>query len=486
MRLTMIQFWQAVRASYWFVPSIMTALAIALGALMVWLDSGPLANLFDGVAWYQQSKPAGAREVLSAIASSAITVAGVAFSITIVAISFAANQYGPRILTNFMSDRGNQVTLGTFISTFVYCIVVLRTIYSGDTDFVPQLAIVVALLLAFASTAMLIFFIHHVPHSIHVNTVLAGVGRQLVHSIEKRFPACIGDPPEQSDKDRSHFAQIAESHFASAGDWKEIDCLSNGYLQAVDKERILSIATDHDLVVRMERSPGEFLYRGQVLFRVSPADRVSDEVRDELRGSWSVGNSRTPSQDQMFLIDELVEIAARALSTGVNDPYTAITCVDWLTAGAAEIARRREPSPYRLDDDGNLRVVAPSSSFALHIARGFGRLRPYAAKDVNAAAHVLSQCAILAYDCESQEQVEVLATEAEQLIGLATEANRGASLERINLEAASARAAFSHKISSIKGNAFDVVEVDTSSKTFVHRPTREANRRAATAEDLTR
>ena len=486
MRLTMIQFWQAVRASYWFVPSVMVALSIALGALMVWLDSGPFANLFDDVAWYQQSKPAGAREVLSAIASSAITVAGVAFSITIVAISFAANQYGPRILTNFMSDRGNQFTLGTFISTFVYCIVVLRTIYSGDTDFVPQLAIVVALLLAFASTAMLIYFIHHVPRSIHVNTVLAGIGRQLVHSIEKRFPACIGDPPEQSEKDRTHFAKVAEASFASAGDWKEIDCRANGYLQAVDHESILSVAVDRDLVIRMERSPGEFLYRGQVLFRASPADRVDEDVCDELRGTWSVGSNRTPSQDQMFLIDELVEIAARALSTGVNDPYTAITCVDWLTAGAAELTKRREPAPYRLDDEGKLRVVAPSSSFALHIARGFGRLRPYAAKDVNAAAHILSQFSILASDCKSQEQVEVLATEAEQLIGLARDSNRGASLERIELEATSARAAFGRRISELMGTQSDVVEVDTSSKTFVHRPTRAANRRVATTEDLTR
>jgi uncharacterized membrane protein len=124
--LTALDFTRSIRASYWFVPSAMLVAAIGLGALMVWLDAGPAATLLDGVSWYQKSKPEGAREVLSTIAGSMITVAGVVFSITIVAISFAANQYGPRILTNFMGDRGNQVTLGTFVATFTYSVVVLR------------------------------------------------------------------------------------------------------------------------------------------------------------------------------------------------------------------------------------------------------------------------------------------------------------------------------------------------------------------------
>lgn len=458
----MMQFWQAVRASYWFVPSIMVILAIILGATMVWLDSGPLAGLFNELTWYQQSKPDGAREVLSAIAGSAITVAGVAFSITIVAISFAANQYGPRILTNFMSDRGNQFTLGTFIATFVYCLVVLRTIYSGDTDFVPQLAIVVALFLALATTSMLIFFIHHVPQSIHVNRVLASIGRQLIHSIDKRFPEKFGDPPEQSDEEREHFAQVARSILDHEDRWCEIDCESNGYLQALDEDNILEVATDNQLILNLVRTPGQFLYRGQALFKAYPADRVTDDVRSELRESWSIGSSRTPTQDEMFLIDELVEIAARALSSGVNDPYTAIACTDWLAAAAAELARRREPSPYRLDNEGELRVIAPPDTFEVHIDRGFGRLRPYAARDVNAATHSFQMLTELCGECRTREQVRVIARECEALFDLASDEHRGPSFERIEADAAFTRAAIAKKLSKIAGDDGEVVAVGTA------------------------
>jgi uncharacterized membrane protein len=135
-----------LRASYWFVASIMALLGILLGGIMVYLDAGPGAGWLDGLGWYQKAKPDGAHQVLSTIAGSMITVAGVVFSITIVAIAYAASQYGPRILTNFMTDRGNQVTLGTFIATFVYCLVVLRTIRGGDEgEFVPQMAVMVGL-----------------------------------------------------------------------------------------------------------------------------------------------------------------------------------------------------------------------------------------------------------------------------------------------------------------------------------------------------
>jgi uncharacterized membrane protein len=274
MKLPFLQLWRSFRASYWFVPSLMSILAIALGALMVWLDSGPADGLLDALGWYQQSKPEGAREVLSAIAASMITVAGVVFSITIVAISFAANQYGPRILTNFMSDRGNQITLGTFIATFVYSIVVLRTIYSGDSEFVPQLAVMVAMLLALCSIAVLIYFIHHVPESIHINTITAHVGRQLISSIDKRFPACFGDPPEHSDEQVEGFERAAQAAFGSGGNARPVECRANGYLQAIDEDNLLSVAREHDLVISIQLAPGQFVYEGRTVALAAPAERI--------------------------------------------------------------------------------------------------------------------------------------------------------------------------------------------------------------------
>jgi uncharacterized membrane protein len=441
MKLPLLQLWRGFSASYWFVPSLMVILAIVLGALMVWLDSGPAAGLLDALGWYQQSKPQGAREVLSAIAASMITVAGVVFSITIVAISFAANQYGPRILTNFMSDRGNQITLGTFIGTFVYSIVVLRTIYSGDSEFVPQLAVMVAMLLALCSIAVLIYFIHHVPESIHINTITAHVGRQLISSIDKQFPACFGDPPEHSAEQVEGFERAAEAAFGSGGNAKPVECRASGYLQAIDDGHLLSVARKHDLVISVQLAPGHFVYEGRTIALAAPSERLDEDAEQAMQASWAVGSSRTPDQDLLFLIDELVEIATRALSTGVNDPYTAMTCADWLTAAAVEFARRQPTSPYRLDEDGDLRVVAPTGTFGVHLERGFGHLRPYAAGDINAAVHLLSRIALIASEVGSDKHAETLSREAEALFALARRQHEGPSLERLEEEMAKTRAA---------------------------------------------
>lgn len=439
MNLRFLQRLHRFRSSYWFVPSVMVALAVLLGAVMVWLDSGPAAHLLDGVAWYQKSKPDGAREMLSTIAGSMITVAGVVFSITIVAISFAASQYGPRILTNFMSDRGNQVTLGTFIATFVYCLVVLRTIYSGETDFVPQLAVFVALLLAFCSISVLIYFVHHVPASIHANSVAARIGEELIHLIKRQFPSSVGAPPEGEPEDPCQLAKMVETRFSNPDSVASIAADSNGYLQALDFDALVKIASKHELIVCLDRAPGEFVYHCGTLAFVWPAAKLTDEAAGSLRDCVTVGTQRTPVQDQLFLVDELVEIAARALSPGVNDPYTAMTCVDWLTAAVAELARRRPPSRFRIDESGELRVVATEVSFEQQVRHGFGRMRSYLAGDVNAAAHSVKAFARLANDCRSRNQVEVLESEANALLVLADEILKPAERSELHDQARQAR-----------------------------------------------
>ena len=418
-----------LRASYWFVPSVMAFLAIVLGGVVVWLDAGPAAGVLDGLGWYQKAKPDGAHEVLSTIAGSMITVAGVVFSITIVAIAYAASQYGPRILTNFMSDRGNQVTLGTFIATFVYCLVVLRTIRGGDEgEFVPQLAVMIGLLLALCSIAVLIYFIHHVPNSIHINNVVARIGEQLLDSVDKRFPAHLGDPPDPDEAARSDFV---EGNLTDRTGATEISSASTGYIQAIDDDTLMQTACNRDLVVRLHRRPGDYVLQGQVLISTYPAQALDEDTRRAFRQSFSIGNSRTPTQDLFFLVDELVEITARALSSGVNDPYTAITCLDWLTPATAEISRRRIPSPRRVDKDGVVRVIAPPQSHGEFIDRGFGRMRQYLARDMNAARHALDGLAAVGAQCRSTEVKHVLKAEAGRLLSLAERELEGPSLAQV-------------------------------------------------------
>lgn len=430
MKIRFFRLLEALRASYWFVPSVMALLAILVGALIVWLDAGPAAGVLDGLGWYQQAKPDGAHQVLSTIAGSMITVAGVVFSITIVAIAYAASQFGPRILSNFLSDRGNQVTLGTFIATFAYCLVVLRTIRGGDDGaFVPQMAVMVGLLLALCSIAVLIYFIHHVPSSIHINNVVAHIGKQLLRSTAERFPADVGIPVDAGEQDTDRRPIVLENQHDEA---QAVCAGKTGYIGAVDDEALIDAARRHNLMLKLHHVPGDYVFEDDPLVTAFPADQVSDSSNSAIRSCYSVGNNRTPSQDIFFLIDELVEIAARALSSGVNDPYTAMTCLDWLGAAASRLAQRRMPSAYRADEDGTLRVIALPQSFADYLERGFGRLRQYLARDMNATLHALNALAKVSVHCASPGRVLAVSEEADKLAKLAELELRGPALAEVS------------------------------------------------------
>lgn len=440
MQLNLFRLVEPIRSSYWFVPSIMAAGALVLGVAAVWLDAGPGTDWLDSIGWYQKAKPEAAREMLSAIAGSMITVAGVVFSITIVAIAFAAAQYGPRVLTNFMGDRGNQLTLGTFIGTFVYSLVVLRTIHSGDTAFVPQFAVLLGIFLALCSIAVLIFFVHHVPRSIHVNSVIGRIGGQLVHEIDKRKD--IGSNGEEIDGNSRDRARRAMGEGREPG---EVRSHHVGYVEAFNEQRIVEIACKHDLRIRVSCAPGDFAYEGRPLLEVWPADRLTEDCSDQLRAAYAIGSSRTPGQDLLFLVDELVEITARALSTGVNDPYTAMTCIDWLGAATAQIAKRRPSSDARRDKAGEVRVIVPTADFETLVERGFGRMRPYVGRDVNAARHVLGTLSLQARTCRTAAQVRALRDEADGLIETAEALLEEPQLPAVRDSARAAAASFDER-----------------------------------------
>lgn len=433
---------QALRTSYWFIPSLMALAAVLLGAAMVWLDVRLGTSWIKGVSWYQQIQADGAREVLSTIAGSMITVAGVVFSITIVALSYASSQYGPRVLTNFMSDRGNTVTLGTFIATFLYGLTVLRTIRAGeDGGFVPQLAVMVGMGLALCSIGVLIYFIHHVPQTIHINNVVARIGHLLVEDAGKRFPDLIGDPASEA-RDRPALPSLGP---ATGG----VAATATGYIQDIDEAALLACARKADVLVRLRYRPGDFIMAGRILADVAPAAALDDDLGGALRDCFTAGNGRTPENDIMFLVSELVEIAARALSPGVNDPITAVTCLDWLGAGGSEFARRRLPHPVRTDDDGVARVIALPVDFARFVEMSFGRLRAYVAADMIASLHFLRVMGEVAAECRCYDQVDVLRDETARFSDMVERKLDGADLHVVQRRAAELKALLARGLDGI-------------------------------------
>ena len=427
LRTRLLAVWDDLRSSYWFIPSLLALGAIALSFATTALDGLVGPDWIGEVGWLHENKPDGARTLLSTIAGSMIGVAGVTFSITIASVVYASGQYGPRLLTNFMRDRGNQVTLGTFIATFLYCILVLRTIraadegYGGENPagdivgpFVPHVAILTALVLALASIAVLIFFIHHIPESIHVSNVIAGVGRDLRKKVDTLFPERIGaDAPTEEARERDdvvtdlpdRFFEEAETVLASA----------SGYVQGIDAETLLDLACEGDLVLRVRRRPGDFVAEGDALVLAWPGRDLDDEACERIRGAFAWGRQRTALQDVRFLVDELVEIAARALSPGVNDPFTAMTCVDWLGGALKDLADRDFPGAHRFGPDGRLRIVAQPTSFEEFVGHVFGQLRPYVASDRNAALHALKTIAEVAGRACDDDQRAALRHQADAI-----------------------------------------------------------------------
>ncbi|UIJ70829.1 DUF2254 domain-containing protein [Aurantimonas sp. HBX-1] len=455
MRAFVQQYYQRVIASYWFIPSLMAVGAAVLAIVLVEIDARFDIKSFGDGAFFFATQPDGARAILSAIGGSMIGVAGTVFSVTMAAVVFASGSFGPRLLTNFMNDRGNQVTLGVFVATFVYCMLVLRSVQDGsDSDvygtmFVPDIAVFAAIILAVASIGVLIFFIHHVPSTIHISNVIAGIGKTLIRHIEANFP----EPRERSaaaDAVEARHWQIPacfrneSDPMAATVPYAEIACDRAGYLQVVDRQTLIEAARNADIVVRLNCRTGEFVHAGRILFHAWPSERVSDETRQKLLASIATGNERTPSDDPVFLIDELVEIAARALSPGINDPFTAITCLDWLTAAMAALAGHEFPDPLHDDDDGRLRVIDRHRSFDDYLELSFGHVRQYAASDMIAAERFLKSLAEIVPACRNDAQLAAIRFQMQAFMAPARAAHAGAALATIDAAGARLDASLRH------------------------------------------
>lgn len=368
MKIRLRHLWYHVTASFWFIPSLVATTAIASSFGMIALDGLLAKTMLQKFGWIYSGGPESSISVLSAIASSTVTVAGVVFSITVVALTLASSQFGPRLLGNFMRDRTNQIVLGIFIATFLYCLLILRSI-RRDEPFVPHLAITLGIFLALLSFFYVIYFIHHVASSIKAENIIALVERDLERITDELYPENIGNETKTGDAEAPYRPQeLLEAYgtIAAAG---------TGYVQAVDADRIMSIARERDIAVLLKVRPGDFLTEGEVLARVWPADAASGDLAASLNSQFILGRQRTPVQDIEMCINQLVEIAIRALSPGINDTFTAIVCIDRLGSALCRLASRAIPSPYRYDQEGSLRIIAYPTSFPGAVDAAFNLIR---------------------------------------------------------------------------------------------------------------
>lgn len=369
------QFWTDLRASLWFVPGLMIAFSIAFALALIEVDSRVKA---EWVAAYPRIFGLGAdgsRGMLTAIASSMLTVATLAFSLTLNSITQASGQFTPRIFRNFMRDRANQFVLGYFVSVFAYCLLVLRTIRGGDeVKFVPSFSVIAGLLLALGGVLVLIFFIHHIADSLQITKILDNITRETKKAIENFFPEKLGEPAGREEKDDARRAD-------SIKNWQKIPALEAGYVQSADPDALLEFAERHKIVIKMRRGIGHFVATGATLAEIAPDTETAsrspafdEKKQKELNDLFLIDRHRTIEQDVGFGIRQIVDIALKALSPGINDTTTAISCIDNLGEILGEIARRKMPEKTRADG-GRVRVLAVAPGFDDYVETAFDQIR---------------------------------------------------------------------------------------------------------------
>jgi uncharacterized membrane protein len=354
--------WERLMTSLWAMPAVAVTASIALGLVLdgVTVDpDGPFRSLVFG------GSAEGARALLSTVAGSLITVTGLVFSLTVVALQVAASQFTPRLLRTFLADRGNQVVLSTFLATFVYALVVLRSVRSEIDDapeFVPHLAITVGFGFTFLSVAMLVFFFHHLTQQLRVESVLAEVERDTLQVIRSRPALADATVPETAELPRP------------PADARRVRAARSGYLQTVDVDGLAAAARHHGLAVRIRPAVGTHVTRGATLAWVwgapgTDAGRPDEDTASDLvHGSLQLGFERSMRQDIAFGLRQLVDIAARALSPGINDPTTAVNAIGSMAVVLEAAADRALGAAVRTDDTGAARAAVPWPTFGELVA----------------------------------------------------------------------------------------------------------------------
>ena len=321
------QFLVGVGEIFWLLPAVLVTVGILLAVGLVELDrSGLVPQWLIDSPWLYSGGGTGARTLLGAVASSTIGVAGTVFSITIASLSLAAGQMGPRLLRNFVKDRGNQFTLGAFLGTFSYALMVLRSVRTQDEGpFVPHAALTIGILLAFLCVGVLVFFVGHMAGRINVDTEVELVSQDL-HRALKRLTDADAPAPAQLPLFSDAVEIIADPR--------------RGYLQELDADELADWAAEHGCTIQLLVRPGDYVFPGAPIALVEPN---VDGAEPAIRRATALGGQRVSRQDLEFAVRQLVEIAVRALSPGINDPHTAIGVLDRLGAALCDLAPRHLP-----------------------------------------------------------------------------------------------------------------------------------------------
>ncbi len=352
---------------FWFLPMALGIGALVLAQILITVDR--VLDDADLGIWgtlLYRVGASGSRDILGAIGGSMLAVAATSFSITVSVLATASSTYGPRLVRNFMNDRGNQFVLGMFGATFLYALMVLRSIRAqtiDDGQFVPDIAVNVAVVLAVVDVAVLVYFINHIATSIQVSTLSARVRSELVAVVDSLYPL------QHPDNARPTMPPDRE--------YEQIPSEGSGFVIDVDEKVLLRAATNNSCLIEIVVRPGDHVVAGEPLVRVTPTNKAAD-ITEQVCKAVYLGDTRTPLHDVQFAVQQLVEMAVRALSPGTNDPYTAHNALSELATGMVPMARRPTPWLARVDADDTVRLIVTRIPVGELIDDIFDAVRIYA------------------------------------------------------------------------------------------------------------
>lgn len=314
-------------------------------------------------------EPQAAYVVLGTIAGSMITVVAVVYSVLLVVLTFASTQFSPRVLVSFVEDRVSQTTLGVFVGTFTYCLLTLPAIRSQPRPFVPSVAVILAMIFAVVCLGCLLYFIHHIASSIQASQIVDRIARDTERVVDQLFVHPLARAPIEIEREPVMMGTAVVAP-------------RSGYIRSIDERGLLATARAADLVLCVERYIGQFVIEGTPVLNVSPAERLTVALGAACLRAFNIGPARTMEQDIEFGVLQIVDIALRAISPAVNDPTTALTCIDHLGRILVRAATRQPPPSALCDVDGCPRVILRRTSFPRLLDVAFSQIGHYGKADV--------------------------------------------------------------------------------------------------------
>jgi len=398
---------EKTQSSFWFVPSLMIILSFLLAAITLYIDTTHSQANKGAISFLYATDVNAVRSLLGTIAAAMITVTSIVFSITIVVLTLASSQFGPRLMRNFMMDKGTQIVLGTFIATFLFCIVIFCALsFKAPYAFEPGITIAVAIVMTCFSVCILVYFIHHVAMSIQADVVIDDVYCELQQNIAKLFPSATNENVVNSkvslEQKKCHLAKF------------EVIAPFSGYLQLIDKDSLIDLASQSHCVIQLHFSAGDFIVEKTIIATVHSSNKTDLDISENIIAHTIYGSCRTPVQDPEFAVHQLVEIALRALSPGINDPYTAITCIDKLSAVLCGLTDKTFPQKNILAN-GVLRLVCKELTFTDIAKAAFDQIRQQCESNLAVTIKMLDSLQVLATQVKSDEQRSFVLTQTEMI-----------------------------------------------------------------------